>query len=320
MIALVGAAALVPFAARAQKATPVIGYLNSNSLATTAPLVAAFRDGLRAAGYTEGQNLAIEFRWAEGDYDRLPELAADLAARKVDVIVATAGIPAARAAKAATSTIPIVFDTGGDPVALHLVTNLARPGGNLTGITFMNTELTPKRLGLLSELMPRARGIGLLVNPKNPQTEGVATDARAAAKAKGVELQLLKVSTDADIDTAFDALTRWHADGLIVGPDPFFNTRRERLVALAARAAVPTIYEYREFTVAGGLISYGPNIAAVYRKVGGYVGKILAGAKPADLPVQRPDKFELVINMKTATVLGLTVPPLLLAQADEVIE
>jgi putative ABC transport system substrate-binding protein len=322
LLTLVGGAVAFPrLGARAQqKAMPVIGYLNSNSLATTAPLVAAFRDGLGAAGYQEGQNLAIEFRWAEGHYDRLPELAADLAARKVDVIVATAGAPAVRAAKSATATIPIVFDTGGDPVALGLVPNLARPGENVTGVTFMNTELIPKRLDLLSELVSQARVIGLMVNPKNPQTQGVVSDAQAAARAKGLQLQILNVSTEADLDPAFAVLTQLHAGGLIVGPDPFFNTQRERLVTLAAHDAVPTIYEYREFTLAGGLISYGPNIKAVYGQVGDYAAKILKGAKPADLPIQRPTTFELVVNLKTARALGLTVPQTLLARADEVIE
>jgi putative ABC transport system substrate-binding protein len=320
-ITLLAGAASWPSAARAQqKAMPVIGYLNSNSLATTAPLVAAFRKGLADLGYTEGQNLAIEFRWAEGHYDRLPELAADLAARKVDVIVATTGVPSVRAAKAATASIPIVFDAGADPVALGLVASLARPGGNVTGIAFMTAGLTPKRLELLSELVPRAKVIGLLVNPKNPQTEGIVRDAQEAARAIGVELQILNAGTEAEIDSAFAALTQSHAGGLIAGADPFFNARRERLIALAARGGVPTIYQYREFATEGGLISYGPNIAAVYRRVGSYAGRILKGEKPADLPVQRPATFELVINLKTAKALGLTVPQLLLARADEVIE
>ncbi|HWD57837.1 MAG TPA: ABC transporter substrate-binding protein [Stellaceae bacterium] len=320
-ITLLAGAASWPSAARAQqKAMPVIGYLNSNSLATTAPLVAAFRKGLADLGYTEGQNLAIEFRWAEGHYDRLPELAADLAARKVDVIVATTGVPSVRAAKAATASIPIVFDAGADPVALGLVASLARPGGNVTGIAFMTAGLTPKRLELLSELVPRAKVIGLLVNPKNPQTEGIVRDAQEAARAIGVELQILNAGTEAEIDSAFAALTQSHAGGLIAGADPFFNARRERLIALAARGGVPTIYQYREFATEGGLISYGPNIAAVYRRVGSYAGRILKGEKPADLPVQRPATFELVINLKTAKALGLTVPQVLLARADEVIE
>ncbi|HEX3882097.1 MAG TPA: ABC transporter substrate-binding protein [Stellaceae bacterium] len=321
LLTLVGGAVAFPrLAARAQKALPVIGYLNSNSLATTAPLVAAFRKGLGDAGYAEGQNLAIEFRWAEGHYDRLPELAADLAARKVDVIVATTGVPSVRAAKAATASIPIVFDAGADPVALGLVASLARPGGNVTGIAFMTSGLTPKRLEMLSELVPEAKVIGLLVNPKNAQTEGIVRDANEAVRAIGVELQILNAGTDAEIDAAFAALTQSHAGGLIAGSDPFFNSRRERLIALAARGGLPTIYQYREFATEGGLISYGPNIAAVYRRVGIYAGRILKGEKPADLPVQRPATFELVINLKTAKALGLTVPQVLLAQADEVIE
>ena len=322
VLALVcGAVALLRRSARAQqKAMPVIGYLNSNSLDRTAPLVAAFRAGLKEAGYVEGDNVAIEFRWAEGHYDQLPALATDLVARKVDVIVATTGVPSVRAAKEATASIPIVFDAGADPVALGLVASLARPGGNLTGITFMATGLTPKRLQLLVELIPQARVVGLLVNPKNPQTEGIVSDAREAARVIGVELQILSAGTDAEIDAAFAALGRSHADGLIAGADPFFNARRERLIALAARGEIPAIYQYREFAAEGGLISYGPNIAAVYRQVGIYAGRILKGARPADLPVQRPNTFELVINLKTAKALGLTVPQLLLAQADEVIE
>ncbi len=316
-----GAVALPRRAARAQqRAVPVIGYLNSNSLDRTAPLVAAFRAGLKEAGYVEGDNVAIEFRWAEGHYDRLPALAADLVARKVDVIVATTGVPSVRAAKEATASIPIVFDAGADPVASGLVASLARPGGNITGITFMTAGLTPKRLQLLCELTPQARVIGLLVNPKNPQTEGIVRDAREAARAIGVELQILNAGTDAEIDAAFTALSQSHAGGLIAGADPFFNTRRERLIALASRGGVPAIYQYREFAAEGGLISYGPNIAAVYRQVGIYAGRILKGEKPADLPVQRPNTFELVINLKTAKALGLIVPPALLARADEVIE
>jgi putative ABC transport system substrate-binding protein len=322
LLALVGGAVAFPrLAARAQQKTmPVIGYLNSNSLARTAPLVAAFRAGLKEAGYVEGDNVAIEFRWAEGHYDRLPALAADLVARKVDVIVATTGVPSVRAAKEATSSIPIVFDAGADPVALGLVASLARPGGNITGIAFMSLELTPKRLEMLSELVPQAKVIGLLANPKNPQTEGVVKSAQEAARALGVQLQVLNVSTDAEIDAAFAALIQSHAGGLIAGTDPFFNTRRERLIALASRAAIPTIYQYREFVTEGGLISYGPNIAAVYRQVGIYAGRVLKGEKPADLPVQRPATFELVINLKTAKALGLTLPQSLIARADEVIE
>ena len=320
-IAIVACTTAMPFAARSQqKSMPVIGYLNSNSPDRTAPLVAAFRAGLKEAGYVEGDNVAIEFRWAEGHYDRLPALAADLVARKVDVIAATAGVPTVRAAKEATRSIPIVFDAGADPVALSLVASFARPGGNVTGIAFMNTELVPKRLELLRQLVPETKPIGLLVNPKNPQTEGVVASAQDAARAMGVQLQILNAGTDAEIDATFAALAQSHAGGLIVGPDPFFNTRRERLTGLAARGRVPTIYQYREFAAESGLISYGPNIAAVYRQVGTYAGRILKGEKPADLPVQRPATFELVINLKTAKALGLTIPQSLLARADEVIE
>ena len=242
---------------------PVIGYLGPGSAQSDAFRVTGFRQGLKEAGYVEGDNVAIEFRWAEGHYDRLPALAADLVARKVDVIVATAGVPSVRAAKEATASIPIVFDAGADPVALGLVASLARPGGNVTGIAFMNTELTPKRLELLSQLVPQAKAIGLLVNPKNPQTEGIVTSAQDAARAMGVELQILNAGTDPEIDAAFATLAQSHGGGLIVGPDPFFSTWRERLVASASRAGVPTIYQYREFATEGGLISYGPNIAAV---------------------------------------------------------
>jgi putative tryptophan/tyrosine transport system substrate-binding protein len=321
LVTAAGLALVSPATARAQqKSMPVIGYLNSTSSDRTVPLLAAFRAGLKEAGYVEGDNVAIEFRWAEGHYDRLPALAADLVARKVDVIVATAGVPSVRAAKEATASIPIVFDAGADPVALGLVASLARPGGNVTGIAFMNTELTPKRLELLSQLVPQAKAIGLLVNPKNPQTEGIVTSAQDAARAMGVELQILNAGTDPEIDAAFATLAQSHGGGLIVGPDPFFSTWRERLVASASRAGVPTIYQYREFATEGGLISYGPNIAAVYRLVGTYAGRILKGERPAELPVQRPTTFELVINLKTAKALGLAVPQSLLARADEVIE
>jgi putative ABC transport system substrate-binding protein len=320
MTLLAGAVSWASAGRAQQKAMPLIGYLNSNSPEKTAPLVAAFRAGLKAAGYVEGDNVAIEFRWAEGHYDRLPALAADLVARKVDVIVATTGVPSVRAAKAATASIPIVFDAGADPVALGLVASLARPKGNITGIAFMTTGLMPKRLEMLSELVPEAKAIGLLVNPKSPQTEDIVRDGQEAARAIGVELQILNAGTDSEIESAFVALTRSHAGGLIAGADPFFNARRERLIALAARGGVPTIYQYREFAAEGGLISYGPNIAAVYRQVGTYAGRILKGEKPADLPVQRPATFELVINLKTANALALAVPQVLLAQADEVIE
>ncbi|HEY8871536.1 MAG TPA: ABC transporter substrate-binding protein, partial [Stellaceae bacterium] len=281
---------------------------------------AAFRQGLSETGYVEGQNLAIEYRWAEGSYDRLPALAADLVGRKVDVIVASGGSPSALAAKNATSTIPIVFSSGDDPVATGLVASLARPGGNVTGISFLNVELHPKRLELLAEMAPQARVIALLVNPTNSNAERVVQEVLEAARAKGVQLPILKASSESEIDAALATLVQLHAAALIVSADPFFNSRREQLVALASRHAVPAIYGFREFATAGGLISYGASITAASRLLGTYAGKILNGAKPADLPVQQPTTFELVINLKTAHALGLTVPQALLARADEVIE
>jgi len=315
-----GAAAAWPLAARAQqKAMPVIGYLNTGSPDTNPPLLAAFRQGLSETGYVEGQNLAIEYRWAEGHYDRLPALAADLVSRKVDLIVASSP-PSALAAKSATSTIPIVFRGGADPVGDGLVASLARPRGNLTGVGFGGGELTAKRLELLSELVPRARVIALLVNPNVSNAEGIIRDVQEAARTKGLQLHVLKAGSESEIDTAFASLVQLHADALVVSADPFLSNRREQLVALASRHAVPAIYAWREFAASGGLISYGPSLRAAFGLIGIYVGKILKGAKPSDLPVQQPTKFELAINIKTAKSLGLTVPPTLLAQADDVIE
>jgi len=303
-----------------QKAMPVIGFLNPTSAGSLAPFVAAFRQGLSETGYVEGQNIAIEYRWAEGNTDRLPALAADLVSRKVDVIASTGGSAPARAAKNATSTIPIVFIIGSDPVVDGLVASLARPDGNLTGFTLLFAELTPKRLELLSELVPQARRIALLVNPSNPEAEPLISDTQKAAQAKGVQLHILKVRTESEIDAAFGALAEVQAEALLVGGNPFFDTQREQLVALASRRAIPAIYSEREFAAAGGLISYGTSRTAAYRQAGVYVGRILSGAKPADLPVQQPTTFELVVNLKTAEALGLTVPPSILARADEVIE
>jgi putative tryptophan/tyrosine transport system substrate-binding protein len=321
-VALLGSAAVVrPLAARAQhKATPVVGFLGSTSPEPNAPFVAAFHHGLGEAGYVEGQNVAIEYRWAEGSYDRLPGLAGDLVGRKIDLIVTGGGSVVALAAKAATSTIPIVFISGDDAVAAGLVASLARPGGNLTGVSFLVVELTAKLLELLSELVPRANVIALLVNPTNPLTERLMKVAQEAARAKGVQLSILKAGTESDIDATFTALAQLKAGALVVGADSFFAAQRDQLVALASNHAIPVIYPLREYVAAGGLVSYGPSLTAVYRQAGIYAGKILKGAKPADLPVQQPTKFEMVINIKTAKALGLAVPQALLARADEVIE
>jgi putative ABC transport system substrate-binding protein len=303
-----------------QKLMPVIGYLNGTSLNANAHLLAEFRQGLGETGWVEGQNLAIEYRWAELSYDRLPALAADLVRRKVDVIASTGGDAPALAAKSATSTISIVFIIGGDPVGAGLVASLARPGGNLTGFTLLGEELTPKRLELLSELVPQARVIALLVNPNTPSVELTMRDVQEAARAKGVQLHILKVGTEGEIDAAFASLVQLEAGALLVAGGPFFDSRREQLVALASRYAVPAIYSERAFPAAGGLISYGTSRTAGYRQVGIYAGRILKGAKPADLPVQQPTTFELVVNLTTAKALGLAVPPSILARADEVIE
>jgi len=303
-----------------QKAIPVIGFLNGTSPDAAAPFVAAFRQGLNESGYVDGQNAAIEYRFGEGRDDRLPALVADLVGRNVDVIVAAGGAPLALAAKSATSTLPIVFTGVGDPVALGLLASLARPGGNVTGFSLLSVELTPKRLELVSELVPWAGVIGLLVNPNNPQTEGVVRDVQEAARAKRVELPVLKAGVDSEIDAAFASLVQQQAGALVVQADAFFTSRRGKLVALAARKGVPAIYALREFSAAGGLISYGSSLTATYRQAGIYAGRILEGAKPADLPVQQPTTFELVVNLKTANALGLTVPPSILARATEVIE
>ena len=321
LLLLVGGAVTAPHALRAQqKAMPVIGVLSSTTPGSSAANMAAFLQGLAETGYVEGQNAAIEYRWAEGRYDRLPALAAELVKRRVDVIVTQGGIPPTRAAKSATSTIPIVFAVGTDPVGDGLVASLARPGGNLTGVTFMMTKLNPKRLELLSELVLQADMIALLVNPSNESAEPQMRDVQEAARAKGVQLRILKAGTEGEIDAAFATFVQLHASALLVGADPFFFSRRENLVALAARFAVPAIYENREYVAAGGLISYGTSLVAVNRQVGGYAGKILKGEKPADLPVQQPTTFELVVNLNTAKALGLTVPPSILARADEVID
>jgi putative ABC transport system substrate-binding protein len=320
LLILGSTAIALPLVARAQqKAMPVIGFLSTGSPGPSAPLLAGFRQGLSEIGYVEGQNVAIEYRWAEGHYDRLPALAADLVGRKVDVIAAMGGNASPLAAKSATSTSPIVFSSS-DAVGVGLVASLARPGGNATGIDIMTFELMPKRLELLSELVPQARVIALLVNPANTATERVIRDMQEAARAQGVQFLILRASTENEIDAAFALLVERHAGALIVGADPFFGNQRGQLVALASRHVVPAIYFFRENVTAGGLMSYGASIPDGYHKAGIYVGKTLNGAKPADLPVQQPTKFELVINLKTAKALGLTVPQSLLTRADEVIE
>jgi putative ABC transport system substrate-binding protein len=318
-VLLQGGATTAARALRAQqKAMPVIGFLGISPPGANASRLAAFRLGLGDTGYVEGQNVTIEYRSAEDRYDRLPALAADLVGRKIDVIV-TQGSVAAVAAKNATSTIPIVFSVG-DPVAAGLVASLARPGGNLMGFSTLAFELAPKRLELLSELVPQARLITLLVNPNSPNAERTIGDMQEAARAKGRQLVTLKAENEIEIDSAFATLAQQDAGALVVNADPFLSSRREQLVALAARHAVPAIYASRLEAEAGGLISYGASVTGSWRQVGAYVGRILAGAKPADLPVQQSTTFELVINLKTAKTLGLTIPPSILSRADEVIE
>jgi putative ABC transport system substrate-binding protein len=317
-ITLVGGAAGWPLAARAQQSMPVIGFLSSASPDLFAIRLRAFRQGLKEAGYAEGQNVAVEFRWAEND--RLPALAADLVHRQVVVIVA-AGIPSALAAKAATTTIPIVFEVSADPVEVGLVASLARPGGNLTGVTNLNAELGAKRLDLLHELVPTATVIALLVNPTNPTgVESFLRGLQPTARALGLQLHILHASTEYDFDKVFTTLVQLRAGGLVIMPDIFFNARREQLAALAVHHAVPAIYQYREFAAAGGLMSYGTSDTEFYGLFGTYAGRILKGEKPADLPVQQVTKVELFINLKTARMLGLTIPFALLGRADGVIE
>ncbi len=321
-VTLIGAAATAwPLAGRAQQpAMTVIGFLSSRSPAESTAVVAAFRQGLRESGFVEGQNLAIAFRWAEGRYDRLPALAADLVGLRVTVLLAAGGPPSAHAAKAVTSTIPIVFSAASDPVRLGLVSSLSRPGGNITGMGTFNSTLLAKRLEFLNELVPSAAPIAYLVNPTNQSADIDLKEVSTAAKVLGIELQILNASTDQELDEAFAALARLRARGLVVSGEPFFDSRRERIVALAARHAVAASYGFREYVVAGGLMSYGTSITDSYRQAGIYVGRILKGEKPADLPVLQPTKFELVINLKTAKALGLTVSDKLLVAADEVIE
>jgi putative tryptophan/tyrosine transport system substrate-binding protein len=319
-ITLLGGAAVWPLAARAQQpAMPVIGVLNSETSESRAERIAAFRQGLKESGFVEGQNVVIEFAWARGQYDRLPDLAADLVRRHAAVIVAIA-LPSALAAKATTSTTPIVFASGGDPVQVGLVDSLNRPGGNVTGVSLFNVALGGKRLGLLLELVPAASTIAVLENPNNPRSDFDTTELQMAVRAVGKQILIAKAADEHGLDRAFATLVQGGAGALLIPAEPLFISRRERLVRLAARYAVPAIYEIREFVAAGGLMSYGINAPDAYRQVGLYTGRVLKGVKPADLPVQQPTKFELVINLKTAKALGITVPPGLLAIADEVIE
>jgi putative ABC transport system substrate-binding protein len=318
VMGLGGAAALWPLAGRAQPSMPVIGYFHFATPEYT-PTAAPFLQGLREGGFIEGKNVRVEYHWAEGHYDRMPAMAAEMVASKVDLIAAF-GPPPARAAKNATSTIPIVFEVGNDAVEAGLVESLARPGGNATGLNILFTQLTPKRLELLCELLPEAKTIALLVNPKSPTAAPSIQGASEAAAAKAVRLLILNASTNDEIDAAFAAVAAAKADGLIISADPFFDTRRDQLVAPATQYRVPTIYFEREFSAVGGLISYGSSLPGIYRGMGIYAAKILKGEKPAGLPVQQPTTFELIINLKTAKALGLTVPPKLIFTADEVIE
>ena len=316
-----GAAAAWPLAARAQQAAmPVIGLLSTRSPVTDAPLTALFQQALRETGFVGDRNVVIDYRWADGQYDRLPALVADLVQRQVAVIVTIGGNPSALTAKAATATIPIVFMTGSDPVRSGLVSSLHRPGGNITGVGALLEELEPKRLELLRELRPNANTIAVLVNPKYPDAESQVNDIQSGARGVGQEIVVLNASTVRDIDAAFATLAQMRADALLVATDAFFFTRVQQFVVLTARHAIPTIFWRREFATAGGLMSYGTNIDEVYRLAAVYAGRILKGEKPSDLPIQLSTKFELVINLTTVRALGLDVPPTLLARADEVIE
>jgi ABC-type uncharacterized transport system substrate-binding protein len=319
---LAGASAAWPLAAGAQQpAMPVIGFLDTHSPEPTADRLRAFHRGLKENGYVEGENVVIVYRWAEGQNDRLPELAAELVRRQVAVIATTGGTPSALAAKTATTTIPIVFAVPEDPVKLGLVASLARPGGNATGINFFNVELAAKRLELLRELVPAAVDVAVLVNPTNvANTEANLKEVQLAGRAMGLQMQVVRASTSREIDAAFATIVRERPDALFVGGDALFNSRRLQLALLAARHGLPATYPSRDYPVSGGLMSYGADVTDAFRQVGAYVGRILKGAKPADLPVMQSSKFELVINHQTARTLGLDVPPNLLARADEVIE
>jgi putative ABC transport system substrate-binding protein len=320
-VTLLGGAAAWPIAASAQqRLTPLIGYLSGFAPGAFPQTLGAFREGLAETGYAEGQNVAIEYRWAEGHYDRLPALAADLVGRKVDVIAATAGDLAIFAAKNATSKIPIVFTSGDDPVVTGLVSSLARPGGNLTGVSLFVVELHAKRFELMTEVLPQMRAVALLVNPNSPQIERVVRAVQEAARVKALQLHVLKAADENEIATAFASLVRLQVAALIQQADPFFMQRRDQFALLAARHAIPAIYEARQFAEAGGLMSYGISIPEMYRQLGMYSGRILKGEKPSDLPVMQPTKFQLVVNLKAAKAIGLMIPESFLLRADEVIE
>ena len=322
LISLLGSALVTaPFAARAQPpAIPVAGFLNSASPDAFAPYVAGFLQGLREAGYVDGQNVKVEYRWAYGQYDHLPQLAAELVRQHVAVIIASGGEPSVMAAKAATSRTPIVFGIGGDPVKLGLVASLNRPGGNITGVSLLTSSLEAKRLGLLTELVPKAALIAMLVNPTYEQAQAQKTEVQEAARNINKQIAIGNASSEQDFDPAFAIFMQQKADALVVAADPFFNARRDLLVAMAARHRLPAVYEFREFATAGGLMSYGTSLVGAYRQYGLYASQILKGATPADLPVLQPTTFEMVINLKTAKALSLDIPPTLLARADEVIE
>jgi putative ABC transport system substrate-binding protein len=315
-ITLLGGAAAWPLAARAQQAIPVIGFMSSRAPADSAYLVAAFRQGLEEAGFVEGRTVAVEYRWAQGQYERLAPIAHELVAQKMAVIVAMGGVPAALAAKAATNSIPILFSVGSDPVSLGLVASFGRPAGNATGVSMLTTELETKRLGLLHELVPTAG----VINPKNPPSAFQAREIEQAARRINQRLQLLHASDAPELDSVLGMLVRQRVDALLVGADPFFDTQRDRIIEFSLQQRIPALYQFREHAAAGGLASYGISLTDSYRQVGLYAGQILKGAKPADLPVVQPTRFELVINLRTAKALNLEVPPTLLARADEVIE
>jgi putative tryptophan/tyrosine transport system substrate-binding protein len=320
LAALGGAAATWPLAARAQQAVPVIGFLHPGSLGERIHLLTALREGLRARGYLEGQNVTIEYRWADDQFDRLPALVAELVRRRVSVIATPAGTVAALAAKSATTTIPIIFGSENDPLKAGLVASFNRPEGNATGVYFLSDGLAEKRLGLIRELLPRANLIGLLLNPNDPLTDVITTEVQQAASTVGQRIEVLHASSSREIDAAFASLLQKRAGALVLGAGPLFFTRRVQLVTLATRHAVPAIYVSREFVQAGGLMSYGTNLAEMWRQVGDYVGRVLKGTNPTDLPVMQSTKLEFVINLQTARTFDLEIPPSLLARADEVIE